>query len=47
MRIEQSILEMLNHFEMVGKDLSLYQQYGAYLLVPLVKVGNFKLTKGD
>ena len=47
MRIEQSILEMLNHVEMVGKDLSLYQQYGAYLLVPLVKVGNFKLTKGD
>ncbi len=47
MRIEQSILEMLNHVEMIGKDLSLYQQYGANLLVPLVKVGNFKLTKGD
>jgi predicted Zn-dependent protease len=47
MRIEQSILEMLNHVEMVGKDLSLYQQYGATLLVPLVKIGNFKLTKGN
>lgn len=47
LRIEQSILEMLNHVEMVGRDLVLYQQYGSYLLVPLVKIGDFKLTKGD
>jgi len=47
LRIQQSILEMLNHVEMVGRDLVLYQQYGSYLLVPLVKIGDFKLTKRD
>lgn len=42
MRIGQSILEALNNVEEIGNKLHLFKQYGSYLLVPWVKIRNFK-----
>jgi PmbA protein len=44
MRVQQSMLEAFSNAEMLSAEQRLIPQYGALMLVPFMKIGNFNLS---
>jgi len=44
MRVQQSMLEAFSNAEIISKEQRLIPQYGAFMLVPFMKINNFNLS---